>query len=233
MIATCMVLKCYYNNPAVTEMPRWIRVIVLNWLAKIVRVKVPAGLINAMEKHVQEQEEVREEIEFERRNSIISQPITRQRCFSSPGDFQSKPCTTSSPYCVRSRSRTVSSEPRESGFEREALSTTGLPKLFHKFESSLQSIDEEETNSWAPALSAPSNAAHSMEVITKEALLKQDILLNNVRRLVNVTRKKEKNDIKREEWKIVASIVDACFFWLFMGALLISTLVIFLQAPSY
>ncbi|CAH3126205.1 unnamed protein product, partial [Porites lobata] len=233
LIATCMVLKCYYNNPAVTEMPKWIRVIVLNWLAKIVRVKVPAGLINAMEKHVQEQEEVREEIDFERRNSIISQPITRQRCFSSPGDFQSKPCTTSSPYCVRSRSRTVSSEPRESGFEREALSTTGLPKLFHKFESSLQSIDEEETNSWAPALSAPSNAAHSMEVITKEALLKQDILLNNVRRLVNVTRKKEKNDIKREEWKIVASIVDACFFWLFMGALLISTLVIFLQAPSY
>ena len=43
-------------------MPEWIRVIVLNWLAKIVRVKVPAGLINAMEKHVQEQEEVREEI---------------------------------------------------------------------------------------------------------------------------------------------------------------------------
>ena len=70
-----MVLKCYYNNPAVTEMPKWIRVIVLNWLAKIVRVKVPAGLINAMEKHVQEQEEVREEIEFERRNSIFPRPL--------------------------------------------------------------------------------------------------------------------------------------------------------------
>ena len=75
LVATCMVLKCYYDNPSVTEMPAWIRTIVLDWLAKIVRVKVPPGLIHVMEKHVKEQEEVREEIEYERRNSVLSQSM--------------------------------------------------------------------------------------------------------------------------------------------------------------
>ena len=67
----------------------------------------------------------------------------------------------------------------------------------------------------------------------KEILLKQDSLLKNVCRLVHVIRETEENDIKKEEWKIVASIIDACFFWLFMAALIISSLVIFLQAPNY
>ena len=67
----------------------------------------------------------------------------------------------------------------------------------------------------------------------KEMLLKLDNLLKNVRRLVHVARENENNEIKKEEWKIVASVIDACFFWVFMTALFISSLVIFLQAPSY
>ena len=224
LVATCLVLKCYYNNPSVTEMPTWIRTIVLDWLAKIVRVKVPSGLINVMEKHTKEQEEVREEIEYERRNSILPQPIgRRERCHTSIGDFQSRLRTTSVLSTGRNRSRTLSSE-RESGFD-------GLPKIFNAFNRSLQSIDEEEPKMHAPP--SPPIVPPSLEVTMKEMLLKQDSLLRNVRRLVHVTREQEKNDIKREEWKIVASIIDACFFWVFMAALIISTVVIFLQAPSY
>lgn len=65
----------------------------------------------------------------------------------------------------------------------------------------------------------------------KELLLKQDSLLNNVRKLVRVFREAEENDIKKEEWKVVASVIDSCFFWVFTVALIISTLVIFLLAP--
>ena len=228
-----MVLKCYYNNPSVTEMPVWIRTIALNWLAKIVRVKVPPGLIHVMEKHVKEQEEVREEIEYERRNSILPLPMVRpERRYTSIGDFQSRVRATSLSETGRSRCRTLSSERESVCFEGERLSTIALPKLFSAFTSSLQSINEEQTKTHVPH-EAPHSVPSSLEATMKEMLLKQDSLLRNVRRLVHVTREKERNDIKREEWKIVASIIDACFFWVFMAALIISSLVIFLQAPSY
>ncbi|KAL9968570.1 hypothetical protein ACROYT_G020678 [Oculina patagonica] len=227
LVATCMVLKCYYHNPSVSEMPTWVRTIVLDKLAKIVRVKVPPGLINVIEKHVQDQEEALEEIQHERRNSILPQPITRrERCLSSLGDHYSK-SRGSLLSTGRNRARTLSSE-RSSSFIGEASSTIGLPKLHSlPYASSLRSINEEGPNK------ASSDVPSSFEVTMKEMLLKQDNLLKNVRRLVHVARENEENEIKKEEWKIVASVIDACFFWVFMAALLVSSLVIFLQAPSY
>ena len=226
LVATCMVLKCYYNNPSVSEMPTWVRTIVLNWLAKIVRVKVPPGLINVIEKHVQEQEEVLEEIQHEGQNSII-QPITRrERCFTSVGDFYSK-SRGSLLSTGRNRCRTLSSE-RDSSVYAETSSTLGLPRLYNlQYASSLRSIHE------AHPVTGPSNVQSSFEATMKGMLLKLDNLLKNVRRLVHVVRQNEKNDIRKEEWKIVASVIDACFFWVFMVTLFVSSLVIFLQAPSY
>ena len=203
------------------------RTIVLNWLAKIVRVKVPPGLINVIEKHVQEQEEALEEIHHERHNSILPQPITRrERCLTSLGDYYSK-SRGSLLSTGRSRCRTLSSD-KESTFIGESPPTIRFPKLYNMpYASSLRSINEDGPGT------APPNVPSSLEATMKEMLLKQDNLLKNVRRLVHVTRENEEKEIKREEWKIVASVIDACFFWVFMAALLVSSLVIFLQAPSY
>ena len=227
LVATCMVLKCYYNNPSVSEMPTWVRTIVLNWLAKIVRVNVPPGLINVIEKHVQEeQEEVLEEIQHEGENCTL-QPIPhREKCFTSMGDFYSK--SRGSLFSAgRSRCRTLSSE-RDSSVYGETSSTLGLPRLYNlQYASSLRSINE------AHAMTSSNNVQSSFEATMKEMLLKLDNLLKNVRRLVHVVRQNEKNDIRKEEWKIVASVIDACFFWVFMVTLFVSSLVIFLQAPSY
>ena len=212
-----MVLKCYYNNPSVSEMPIWVRTIVLNWLAKIVRVKVPPGLVKVITKHCKEKEEAREEIEHERRNSVLPQSMMRQD--------KRKGSVTSN---RRSRTLTFLSE-RRSSCGSEPMSTLGLPQLFHTCAGSLHSISEEQPIREAPAPTVPL----SFEVSMKEMLLKQDNLLKNMRRLVRVARENEENEIKREEWKLVASVIDACFFWLFMAALIVSTLVIFLQAPNY
>ena len=212
-----------------SEIPIWVRNIVLNWLAKIVRVKVPPGLINVIEKHVQEQEEAQEEIDLERRSSILPQTgVRRERCFTSIGEFYSK-SRGSLQTTGRNRCRTMSSErDSRSSVDGEATQTVGLPKMSTlPYVSSLRSINEER-----PCTSS-SNVPPSFEVSMKEMLLKQDNLLKNVRRLVHVVREKEENDIQREEWKLVASVIDACFFWVFMAALLISSLVIFLQAPKY
>ena len=211
-----MVLKCYYNNPSVSEMPTWVRTIVLNWLAKIVRVKVPPGLLKVINKHHMEKLEARDEIENERRNSILPQPLLRQD--------KRKTSVSSNGR----KSFTFLSE-RRSSCGSEATSTLGLHHLFNAGASSLHSINEEQPIREAPTPNVPL----SFEASMKQMLLKQDNLLRNVRRLVHVARENEENEIKREEWKMVASVIDACFFWLFMAALIISTLVIFLQAPNY
>ncbi|KAL9968569.1 hypothetical protein ACROYT_G020677 [Oculina patagonica] len=217
LVATCMVLKCYYNNPSVSEMPTWVRTIVLDKLAKIVRVKVPPGLVKVINKHCKEKAEAREEIEYERRNSILPQSILRQ-------DKRKSSVSSNG----RNRAMTFLSD-RSSSCGSEAASTLGLPHLFNKCASSLHSINEEQPIREAP----PPNVPLSFEASMKEMLLKQDNLLKNVRRLVRVARENEENEIKKEEWKMVASVIDACFFWLFMAALIISTLTIFLQAPHY
>ncbi|XP_068755426.1 neuronal acetylcholine receptor subunit alpha-7-like isoform X2 [Montipora capricornis] len=215
LVATCFVLKCHYNNPSVSEVPNWIRIVVMTWLAKIVRVKVPVGLISAMEKHVKEEKDVRQEIEFVRRNSILSSHFEHREGSFSTVDFHSGVRASSLPYRC----------------EADGLSSIGLPRLFDTFEKSLQSINEDQSTGYE--LPVQANVPSSLEDTLKEILLKQNSLLNNVRRLIQVTRQQQQNDVKREEWKIVASIIDACFFWLFMAVLVISSVVIFLQAPSY
>lgn len=209
MVATCLALKCHYNNPSVAEIPTWVRTIVLNWLAKFFRVKIPPGLVKVIKKHFEEKAEAREEIEFERRNSVL--PPTG--------------------ICRGSISRRTSAfSERRCSHASEAASTIGLPQLFNTCANCLETVNEEHpTTDDSP----PQNIPLSLEISMKEMLLKQDNLLKNVRRLVHYVRENEANEIKREEWKLVAAVIDACFFWLFMLTLIISTLAIFLQAPSY
>lgn len=219
MVATCLVLKCYYNNPSVSEIPVWVRTIVLNWLAKLVRIKVSPGLLKVINKHFKEKAEAREEIENERRTSIPPQSLLNVN--------QERVKKHSVTSIVRNRAMDSISE-RRSSYASEDLSTFGLPHLYTR-PNSLNSINEEQPIREAP----PSNVPLSFDSSMKQMLLKQDNLLRNVRRLVHVARENEENEIKREEWKMVASVIDACFFWLFMVALVISSLVIFLQAPNY
>jgi len=198
----------------------WVRTIVLNWLASIVRVKVPPGLVKVIKKHFKEKAEAREEIEYERRNSILPQSllsINQDRC--------KKHSVIST-----GRNHAMNSIPeRRASCDSDDASTLGLPQLFSTRANSLNSINEEQPIREAPPLNVPL----SFEASMKEMLLKQDNLLRNVRRLVHVVRENEENEIKREEWKMVASVIDACFFWLFMVTLIVSSLVIFLQAPNY
>ena len=198
----------------------WVRTIVLNWLAKLVRVKVPPGLVKVINKYFKEKAEAREEIEHERRTSILPQSLLSVN--------QDKCQKTSVVSTGRNHAMNYISE-RRSSWGSEDMSTLGLPQLFNTRANSLNSINEEQPTREAQ----PPNVPLSFETSMKEMLLKQDNLLRNVRRLVRVARENEENEIKREEWKMVASVIDACFFWLFMVVLLVSSLVIFLQAPNY
>ncbi|KAJ7363579.1 hypothetical protein OS493_009739 [Desmophyllum pertusum] len=184
LVATCMVLKCYYSNPSVSEMPTWKR------KRKYERRLSTRGVLPASNNQSYARKDVQ----------VVSCPMEENRAM------------------------TFLSERRSS-----CASSLGLPQLFHTCANSLHSINEEP-----PIREAlPPNVPLSLESSMKEMLLKQENLLRNVRRLVHVARETEENEIKKEEWKMVASVIDACFFWMFLAALIVSSLVIFLQAPTY
>ena len=153
------------------------------------RIKVPTGLVNVMEKHVKEEEAFRQEVAFERRHSILPPHLEHRERSCSSVDFHSRFRTSSLLHSGRGRCRTMSSEREHSG-DADGLSSVGLPRLFEAFGRSLQSINEEKESK--PELPDP-------DASVKEMLLKLDSLLNNVRRLVQVTRQQEENDIKRDE----------------------------------
>ena len=69
--------------------------------------------------------------------------------------------------------------------------------------------------------------------VTQALLRKQDTLLDNVKSLVKIANTKEEEEIIRGEWKLVSSIIDTCFLWLFLLVLAISTVTIFLSAPDW
>ena len=40
LVATCLVLRCYFNNPSHTPVPNWVRHVVLGWMARLTKVPV-------------------------------------------------------------------------------------------------------------------------------------------------------------------------------------------------
>ena len=104
------------------------RVIVLNWLAKIVRIRVPPGLIKLMEKRVKEEDELREEIQHERRNSTLpptTATVSQERRLSST-------CSNPFPTCPPQRNVFIAGinhkvPERRCSVESRVTSTLGLP----------------------------------------------------------------------------------------------------------
>lgn len=69
---------------------------------------------------------------------------------------------------------------------------------------------------------------------TKRTLLEtQSSLSKDVGEIVRYIRDQERGDLMKEEWQLVAAIIDKFFLWLFFFILCLSTVVIFMQAPSY
>ena len=41
LLGTCFILKCHFHDPATSDLPLWVRHVVFNWMAKILRFTIP------------------------------------------------------------------------------------------------------------------------------------------------------------------------------------------------
>lgn len=68
---------------------------------------------------------------------------------------------------------------------------------------------------------------------TRTMLETQGQISKDVSEMVRYIQEQEKGELMKEEWQLIAAIIDKFFLWLFLFILAISTVVIFMQAPSY
>lgn len=61
----------------------------------------------------------------------------------------------------------------------------------------------------------------------------QDDLVKYVESLADMARDMEEDEIKKEEWKLAAAVLDEFFFWLYLLMLIVSNAVIFSMIPKY
>jgi len=71
---------------------------------------------------------------------------------------------------------------------------------------------------------------HSSDDRIAQLIDSQSCLLNSVNSLMRQTNAKELLNEKKKEWILAASIVDQCFFVIFLVILFSSTVIIFTQA---
>ncbi|XP_020914175.1 neuronal acetylcholine receptor subunit alpha-10 [Exaiptasia diaphana] len=220
LVATCMVLKIYFTNPVTTEMPNWVRIIILNWMAKFVRIKVPSAIQEIKNVFKEEGREVNEEIR--REHETISR-IHEGSEVSGSGSKQPK--MTERKSFISSESP-VFQQLEIADFHR-LLAQERRPSLW-----STQSPDR--TNRTRPSSVIPDIDINALLGNERSAILpmmicRQENIAKNLRRLVKLARSKEEEDIKREEWKVVAEVIDKFFLWVFLTTIVTSVLLIFLQ----
>lgn len=61
----------------------------------------------------------------------------------------------------------------------------------------------------------------------------QEEIVGHVESLANMARDNEEDEIKREEWKVAAAVLDEFFFWLYLIIIAISKAIVFSMVPSY
>ena len=59
-----------------------------------------------------------------------------------------------------------------------------------------------------------------------------DLIVQNLSKIVNILEDKMKSEKESEEWQEAAIIIDKFFFWLFFVVTVAGTMVVFIQAPT-
>lgn len=223
-------------------MPNWVRIIVLKWMARFFKVKVP-GAIQEIKK------------EFSAEDKVVKQEMLREN--EALVDFKKheereteRKMSGVPPPCASVLERRSSFFPGEAPVY-QPLDHLDVHRLFaRERRPSIWSIQPEKLRKVRPESPVLDNdvgntggserplecgiaGSSTNNPLTPMMICRQENIANNVRRLVKMARGKEEEEIKREEWKVVAEIIDKCLLWVFMSILLTSSFVIFIQTPRY
>lgn len=240
-MGTCFALKCHFNNPCHTPLPPWIRLVVLNWMARLLRIpaKSPQQNIAQEDKyHV-----CRSEKPCRNHSSAYSgdvsfhkpENISTIRCKKKRTDNE-MPARTGSVLHLRPQEiptgNRLSAPPKfnvnllpdedlmlpdASLGSSKHLNTRGAKLEDSNFDSRCTTCDLKRLN----------------DKVGRRLAETQEDLSKCVKELVRFAHEREKDDQLKGEWTLAAHIVDRFFIWIFLIIMAIFTLTIFLHAPKY
>lgn len=79
----------------------------------------------------------------------------------------------------------------------------------------------------------PEGKDKETDQVSRNMLETQEQIAKDVAEMVRYIQEQEKGELLKEEWQLIAAIIDKFFLWFFLFVSAFSTVVIFLQAPSY
>ncbi|KAJ7363585.1 hypothetical protein OS493_009745 [Desmophyllum pertusum] len=241
LVATCLVLRCYFNNPTHTPVPNWVRHIVLGWMARLCKVPVKKILhgIDPTDSSKKEPDE-NENLEPE---SVVHKkiPNTSRNHISSSQQLHIKHLTPNLPGDIQPRINLLPS------IQRRSMHRLSMPPIYDNIQVGgamndlISSRAPSRINLAEPATSSQPifmNVKSTDDVtgtdnVTRALLETQTALAKDVNEMVRYIQDQEMGDLMKEEWQLIAAIIDKFFLWMFLLILCFSTVAIFMQAPSY
>lgn len=147
---------------------------------------------------------------------------------------------SSLPHCSFATHEETETSPGTNG--GDVINNTRVPDVLD--DPSPQNEDETENANGLPPVSYVS-PGHSYFTDEKVCLAcshnsaihslvqQQEDLVKHVESLADMARDMEEEEIKKEEWKLAAAVLDEFFFWLYLFMLIISNAVVFSKIPKY
>lgn len=245
LVATCLVLRCYFNNPSHTPVPNWVRHIVLGWMARLTKVPVKKILhgIDPKESSKKAPSTSTDENENTDPEPAVPKkiPNTSQNHLSSSQQLHLKPTSLNVPGDIQPRLNLLPAIQRL----RNTHNRLSMPPIYDNIHigGAMNDLISSQTASRINLTEATSqqvftNAKSTDDVtstdhVTRTLLETQTAMSKDVSEVVRYIQDQEMGDLMKEEWQLIAAIIDKFFLWVFLIILCVSTVVIFMQAPSY
>ena len=207
LIATCIVVKCYYTNPATTEVPFWIHCVVFRGISKLIGIKVE---------------------KIGRKSRGNEKSADDDKTESMPSNFKMH-----SSHRAMETGRLLGEHPNDPSckvcYDKNVDLLHFAKGLNSRNASRSRSRISLSTNSWCESASNENNFhsnLHSLKSLIASLLHRQEHLVKYVNRLVKAVEKQEELEQKREEWFMVAEILDTFFLYVFVVLMIGSTVLI-------
>lgn len=229
LIATVVVLKCYFTNPSFSEVPFWIRCLIIQGLGKLLKIEVKRKRRQSRKKENSADEGKKANRPLSVADSLDPNFNFYQQNFSSRRNTEANINlfeTNNVPKCGACHQLTVDMLHLGHGLNSRNLSRVpsraSLRRgswcenpVYEKIEKDLN-VDAQSQNTLIGAL-----------------LHQQEHLVSYVKKLVRAVEEQDEHDGKREEWILVAEILDTFFLYLFVIVMIGSTVLIFSTGTSW
>lgn len=240
LVATCVVLKCYFNNPSHTPVPNWVRHVVLVWMARLTRVPVKRILHGVDPKDSSHSKSTTDENRNLETDAILPRKIPNIAPVQIPStqhlhlrNSEQNLHGELHPHLNLLRAKQVQ-ENRYSMppiFDNLTFKDGLLLHAPSRAHSRINIMDDDSQPNFNKTKS--DHKEKGTEQLNRNMLETQEQIAKDVAEMVRYIQEQEKGELLKEEWQLIAAIIDKFFLWFFLFVLAFSTIVIFLQAPSY